>query len=128
MCVQLQLFPTNDHLETYQRSEKIYAMYRDGYTGAEIARIFHMNPYNVYRIINERKNRDESLWKAIENAVFDLGFDPFTINRAHRRLVWDFGKENATLDTLKNMELSKLAEGRFIGDKLLQVYDYIQKH
>ena len=128
MSVQLQLFPTNDHLELYQRSEKIYEMYLAGYMGAEIARTLHMKRHNVYRIIADKKNRNEDLWKAVENAVFELGFDPFMINRAYDRLKYYFGRENCTLEALKNTNLSELADQYHIGEKTLQVYDYIQKH
>ena len=128
MSVQLQLFPTNDHLEKYQRSEKIYEMYLAGCTGAEIARTFHMKRHNVYRIIADKKNRNEELWKALENAVFELGFDPFMINRAYSRLRQYFRQEACTLESLKNTNLSELADMRAVGSQLLQVYDYIQKH
>lgn len=128
MSVQLQLFPTNDHLEKYQRSEKIYEMHLAGYTGSEIARTFHIKRHNVYRIIGDKKNRNEKLWKALENAVFELGFDPFTINRAYSRLRQYFRREDCTLETLKNTNLSELADMRYVGNQILQVYDYIQKH
>lgn len=128
MSVQLQLFPTNDHLEKYQRSEKIYEMYLAGCTGAEIARTFHMKRHNVYRIIADKKNRNEELWKALENAVFELGFDPFMINRAYSRLRQYFRQEACTLESLKNTNLSELADMWAVGSQLLQVYDYIQKH
>lgn len=128
MSVQLQLFPTNDHLEKYQRSEKIYDMYVVGYTGTEIAETFHMTRQNVYRIINDKKNRNEELWKALENAVFELGFDPFMINRAYSCFRRHFGRADCTLETLKHADLSKLANGWGIGDKVLQIYDYVQKH
>lgn len=128
MSVQLQLFPTNDHLEKYQRSEKIYEMHLAGCTGAEIARTFHMKRHNVYRIIGDKKNRNEELWKALENAVFELGFDPFVINRAYSRLRQYFRREDCTLETLKNTNLSELADMRCVGNQILQVYDYIQKH
>lgn len=128
MSVQLQLFPTNDHLEMYQRSEKIYEMHLAGYTGSEIARTFHMKRHNVYRIISDKKNRNEELWKALENAVFELGFDPFMINRAYSRLRQYFRREDCTLGTLKNTDLSELADMRCVGEQILQVYNYIQKH
>ena len=128
MSVQLQLFPTNDHLEKYQRSEKIYEMYLAGCTGAEIARTFHMKRHNIYRIIADKKNRNEELWKALENAVFELGFDPFMINRAYSRLRQYFRQEACTLESLKNTNLSELADMWAVGSQLLQVYDYIQKH
>lgn len=128
MSVQLQLFPTNDHLEMYQRSEKIYEMHLAGYTGSEIARTFHMNRQSVYRIISDKKNRNEELWKALENAVFELGFDPFMINRAYSRFRQYFRREDCTLETLKNTNLSELADMRCVGKQILQVYDYIQKH
>ena len=128
MSVQLQLFPTNDHLEKYQRSEKIYEMYLAGCTGAEIARTFHMKRHNVYRIIADKKNRNEELWKALENAVFELGFDPFMVNRAYSRLRQYFRQEDCTLETLKKTDLSELADMWAVGSQLLQVYDYIQKH
>lgn len=128
MSVQLQLFPTNDHLEKYQRSEKIYEMHLAGYTGSEIARTFHMNRQSVYRIIGDKKNRNEELWKALENAVFELGFDPFMINRAYSRLRQYFRREDCTLETLKNTKLSELADMWYVGEQILQVYDYIQKH
>ena len=128
MSVQLQLFPTNDHLEKYQRSEKIYEMHLAGCTGAEIARTFHMKRHNVYRIIADKKNRNEELWKALENAVFELGFDPFMINRAYSRLRQYFRQEACTLETLKKTDLSELADMWAVGSQLLQVYDYIQKH
>lgn len=128
MSVQLQLFPTNDHLEKYQRSEKIYEMHLAGCTGAEIAKAFHIKSQNVYRIISDKKGRNEELWKALENAVFELGFDPFIINRAYSRLRRCFRREDCTLETLKNTDLSELADMWAVGNKLLQVYDYIQKH
>lgn len=128
MSVQLQLFPTNDHLEKYQRSEKIYEMHLAGCTGAEIAKTFHIKSQNVYRIISDKKGRNEELWKALENAVFELGFDPFMINRAYSRLRRCFKREDCTLETLKNTDLSELADMWAVGSKLLQVYDYIQKH
>lgn len=87
MSVQMQLFSTSTYDDYYYQDEEIYRRWRDeGITKADLAREYGRQPMTIFNIIDRRKNRDEDLWKAIEDAVVYLCYDLTMVQRTYNSL------------------------------------------